>query len=264
MIHTTATGSASTNHRPLGEQDWAAFERDGYLRLGRVLDDQGLHRLQTRLDDIMLGKAATDYEGLLMQLDGSNAQTKGFKGATLDYRKIQGLEADAVFGPYVRDPLFRDLCRHVYGDGAIACYRAMVMNKPAHGGTFLSWHQDRWSALDRDPLLTVWTALDPSSAASGAIRVIPGSHHAGLINPEDPSGFLTRDHVSAHCPPERYVTIEAEAGEAIVLHNWLLHSSDVNPTDAPRRAFSVCYMDARTRNRSSGHTFPVVFEPVAA
>lgn len=253
-------GSATRQQHPLGTEEWAGFDRDGYLPLGRILDDEQLRRLQERLDDIMLGRAATDYDGLLMQLDGSSAQTTGFKGATLDYRKIQGLEADAVFGPYVRDPLFRQLCRHTYGDGAVSCFRAMVMNKPAHGGTFLSWHQDRWSWLDRDPLLTVWTALDPSNAQSGAIHVIPGSHHAGPINPDDASGFLTPEQIRAYCQPDRYVTIEADAGEAILLHNWLLHSSEVNPTDSPRRAFSVCYMDARTRDRSTGGAYPVVFE----
>lgn len=252
-------GRAIIERHPIGPPEWAAFERDGYLRLGRILDGQQLHRIQQRLDDIMLGRAATDYDRLLMQLDGSSAQTTGFKGATLRYRKIQGLEADSVFGPYVRDPLFRELCRHVYGDGAITCYRAMIMNKPARGGTHLSWHQDRWSALDRDPLLTVWTALDPSRADSGAIRVVPGSHRAGLINPDDPSGFLNEDQIRAYCE-ERCETIEAEAGEAVVLHNWLLHSSDVNPTGTPRRAFSVCYMDARTRHRTKGQVFPLVFE----
>ena len=32
--------------------------------------------------------------------------------------------------------------------------RAMFMNKPANKGTFLPWHQDRWTALDRDPQIT--------------------------------------------------------------------------------------------------------------
>jgi hypothetical protein len=34
----------------------------------------------------------------------------------------------------------------------------------------------------------------------------------------------------------------------VLLHNWLLHSSDVNQTDQSRRAFSVCYMDGRTQS----------------
>ena len=35
-------------------------------------------------------------------------------------------------------------------------------------------------------------------------------------------------------------------GEVIVLHNWMLHRSEVNSTPNPRRGFSVCYIDAAT------------------
>ena len=40
---------------------------------------------------------------------------------------------------------------------------------------------------------------------------------------------------------------EARAGEALLLHNHVWHRSSANATSAPRRAFTVCYMDARTR-----------------
>ncbi|MDF2440343.1 MAG: hypothetical protein JWN98_1327, partial [Abditibacteriota bacterium] len=49
--------------------------------------------------------------------------------------------------------------------------------------------------------------------------------------------------------------VELEAGEAVLLHNWLLHRSDTNSTNIPRRAFSVCYMDANT----VGGTFNTIF-----
>ena len=60
----------------------------------------------------------------------------------------------------------------------------------------------------------------------------------------------------------RVVHLELEPGEAVLLHNWLLHASDVNKTDQSRRAFSVCYMDARTRNLAKPETFTRVFEPI--
>ena len=57
--------------------------------------------------------------------------------------------------------------------------------------------------------------------------------------------------------------LEAEAGEAVLLHNLLLHRSGTNPTDSPRRAFSATYMEADTRTLDTGLTFPVVFGPGA-
>lgn len=78
---------------------------------------------------------------------------KGFKGATLDYRKIQDREFDPLFLRYMQQPEFAEICRRTYGDVPVAAFRAMFMNKPAQKGTFLPWHQDRWAFLDRDPLI---------------------------------------------------------------------------------------------------------------
>jgi phytanoyl-CoA hydroxylase len=251
----------------LTETQWQEYERQGYLKLGAALSGAELAALQQRIDDIMLGKAAVNYDCLLMQLDSESGkyedagqQSRGHKGARLDYRKIQDLEFDDLFNAYMSRPIFRDICRRAYGAATpIACFRAMFMNKPAHKGTYLPWHQDRWTSLDRDPLVTLWTALDPATVANGCVQIVPGSHKKGLINKEHASGFLTPALTKEHVRESDIVNLELKAGECALLHNWLLHASDVNRTDIPRRAFSVCYMDARTISRT-GEKFTKVFE----
>lgn len=244
----------------ISDEQWSTYLDDGYLNLGQLLTDDELKALQQRIDDIMLGTADVDYDRMLLQLDGAGTkQTKGFKGATLEYRKIQDLELDPLFHAYMRRPVFRELCQRVYGDVSISTFRAMFMNKPAAKGTFLPWHQDRWVFLDRDPLLTVWTALDPSTVANGCVQIMPGSHRGGLINPEDTSGFITDEQSVEHAPPDKVMNLELAAGEVVLLHNWLLHASDVNHSEQSRRAFSVCYMDARTARVNSGETYPTIF-----
>ncbi len=248
------------------DQQWAQYEREGFLRLGKVLSDSDLAALRQRIDDIMLGRARVNYDRMLMQLDSDSgkyedapAQTRGFKHATLNYRKIQELEFDPLFLAYMQRPVFREICAHVYGvETPVAAFRAMFMNKPARKGTWLPWHQDRWGFLDHDPLITVWTALDPATVANGCVQVIPGSHRLGIINPTHPSAFLTPEQAAQHAPGDKAVALELEAGEAVLLHNWLLHASDVNKTDIPRRAFSVCYMDARTVAANGDH-YSVIF-----
>jgi phytanoyl-CoA hydroxylase len=246
------------------DTQWREYEDKGYLRLGKVLSDDGLTALQERIDAIMLGEAKIPYDRLLMQLDSEDGknpgeQTKGHKGATLAYRKIQDLELDPLFLDFMRQPVFRDICARVYGtETPIAAFRAMFMNKPARQGTFLPWHQDRWNYLDRDPLITVWTALDPATKANGCVHVIERSHKFGLLNPADTSGWVTpqqAEELSAKYPVE---FLEMAPGEAVLLHNWLLHSSDINHTEVSRRAFSVCYMDARTRS-TNGDEYTVIF-----
>ncbi|MBX3010108.1 MAG: phytanoyl-CoA dioxygenase family protein [Caldilineaceae bacterium] len=242
----------------LSAAEWAQYEKEGYLHLGKVLTDEELALLQQRMDDIMLGKAPVDYDRMLMQLDripgqtdGPGPQTKGHKGATLRYRKIQDLEFDPLFLAYMQRPLFRHICEQVYGPQTpIGCFRAMFMNKPAREGTVLVWHQDRWNYLDRDPLITVWTALDPATKANGCVEIIPGAHHH-LINPSHGSGFLTDEQAAALVQKNKPVYLELAAGEAVLLHNYLPHGSGVNATDIARRAFSVCYMDATTKTTSN-------------
>lgn len=257
-------------HTHITDRQWAQYTTEGYLHLGRLLDDDGLASLQQRIDAIMLGEADADYDRMMMQLDTEtgqygdmSAQTTGHKGATLNYRKIEQLECDPLFLRYMQHPVCREVCARTYGGHVpVASFRAMFMNKPAGQGTRLPWHQDRWAMLDRDPLVTVWTALDPATKRNGCVQVIPSSHRFGVLNPEHGSGFLTDDLAAEHCKEDQAIHIELKAGEAVLLHNWLLHSSDKNHSDLPRRAFSVCYMDARTVS-SSGRRFPVIFGPGA-
>lgn len=236
----------------ISSSDWKTFDENGYLRLGRVADDAMLAAMQQRIDDIMLGRADVDYDRMLMQLDSTDGvyesagpQTRGFKGPTLNYRKIEQLENDSVFRKYITLPIFEEVARHFYGDIAISAFRAMFMNKPAGHGTVLPLHQDRWRALDKDPLITIYTALDAATPENGCVEIIPGTH-LRLLNPKHPSGFLTPEMATAFDDDARRMHLILEPGEVVLLHNWTLHSSGVNRTNAPRRAFSVCLMDAST------------------
>ncbi|MGH7214607.1 MAG: phytanoyl-CoA dioxygenase family protein [Tepidisphaeraceae bacterium] len=248
------------------DKQWAEYQETGYLRIGQVLNDRELKALQTRIDDIMLGKADVDYDRMLMQLDSSSGtyadagqQTKGHKGSHLNYRKIQELEFDPLFLEYIQRPIFREICARVYGASTpIACFRAMFMNKPAGKGTWLPWHQDRWTHLDRDPLLTVYTALDPATKANGCVQIVPGSHKRGVINASHSSGFLELEQAKREATPDKIIYMESEPGEVALLHNWVLHASDVNRSNISRRAFSVCYIDART-TASNGEQYTRIF-----
>ena len=109
-----------------------------------------------------------------------------------------------------------------------------------------------------NPLITVWTALDDATVENGCMQVIPGSHKLGLLS--ERGHTITPEQEAEHCRDEQSAYLEAPAGTAILLHNWLLHRSGINTIDRPRRAFSVCYMDAATRHvRSPKHRFPAVF-----
>lgn len=243
-----------------------AYDRDGYARLGRVLDDEGIALLRARADAIMLGEVV--YEGLFFQRDARTGRyedleyKKGWQGPGLDYRKIEKLEKDPLFLAWMRNPLFERVARARI-DGAIAIYRATMFSKAARGGSVLPWHQDggTYWGLDREPTLQIWTALDDATEASGAVEVLPGSHAAGLATPL--GGVIPRDVLERERVDERRIKVPAKAGEAMLIHNHLWHGSGVNTTDAPRRALTICFMSAATRclrKRRAPRTFFRLFD----
>lgn len=249
-------------HAPvLTNDELAAYHEHGYVRLGKVAPDDEIKALCDRIDDIMLGKIS--YDNMLMQLCPSagkpelSKQTKVFKGSTLKYRKVQDLEQDPLFLPYIQHPLFRDITRKIIGD-EVSAFRTMFFNKPAGQGVPINWHQDGaggWR-LSIPPKVTIWTAMDATSVANGCLQIIPGSHKTMIPEKGD---LLSPEERASHAPDEKRLYLEMEMGEVVLLHNWTLHRSEVNTTNRPRRAFSVCYIDAATHQVTTGRRFPKIF-----
>jgi phytanoyl-CoA hydroxylase len=260
---TSESAFANLSDADLSPAELQSFESEGLLRLGRVVTAEELAGLRERIDQIMLGEVR--YPDMLMQLDSDSGryedapeQTVGFKGATLSYRKIEQLEQDPRFLRYLQKPLFRAIAARFIGP-EVAAFRSMFMNKPALQGTLLPWHQDggeHWG-LDRDPPITLWLALDDATRENGCVEVVPGSHRLGLLSARGHT--ISEEQAARYCSAGS-VHLELLAGECVLLHNFLLHRSGRNHTARPRRAFSVCLMDAGTRlKRSPSVTFPKIF-----
>ena len=247
-----------------GESQHEQFMEEGFLRLGKVLTVDAFRALQRRMDDIMLGYVT--YENMRFQFFDSSIgklrRTMNNESNFLDFRRIDDLEQDPVFLPYIQHPLYRQITRRYIG-AEVSVFRSMFMNKPAghssaEQGTDLGWHQDvgeGWG-IDTNPFVTVWIALDDATVANGCMQIVPGSHKHGVINKRH---FPSEEEQTRFIAPGDISDLEADSGEAILLHNLLLHRSGVNPSPARRRAFSVTYMDAATRTLDSGMDFPVVF-----
>ena len=235
------------------------FMNQGYLRLGKVLSAESLQRLQKRIKDIMLGHVK--YRNMRLQLyqddSGNVRRTLGHQVATLGYRRIDDLEQDPLFLTYIQHPLFQQITNYYIGE-QVSIFRSMLMNKPPQLSQALPWHQDigaGWG-IDTNPIVTIWTALDEATVDTGCMQIVPNSQQHGIINQRH---FLSEKEEAIYAPRGSVIELEAEAGEAILLHNFLLHRSGTNSTSVSRRAFSVTYMEAQTRTLDTGQTFPIVF-----
>ena len=245
----------------------AAYRDVGYARLapGRsVVSSEALSAMRARADDIMLGCVV--HEGLFFQHDSESGRYddlrlgEGYKGPSLDYRKIEKLERDPLFLEWIENPLFERIARAVISEDVVL-YRAVLFTKGLRGGTVLPFHQDggEFWGLDRDPVLQLWTALDDAPIEAGCVEVVPGSHHAGLATRN--GGVVPNDRVEAANVEGRVVPLPAVAGEVLLIHNHLWHRSARNSTGKTRRALNLCFMPASTRCRRKKRT-PRVFFPL--
>ena len=244
------------------ERHHQQFDEQGYVILGSLLSGSELSGLRKRAEDLMMGRV--NILGVTFQLDGGDENYSSLEGRTegpsedsLNYRRIDELHNDPLYLTYMQHLVFRQMTRHYIGED-VSIFRSMFMNKPANKGTVLPWHQDvgiGWG-IDTTPVTTVWTALDNATVESGCMQIVPGSHKLGILNE---GHYASEEDQQKHCAPHQFIDLEVRAGEAVLINNLTLHRSGVNTTDSPRRAFSVAYMDAATRNIKTGETFPVIF-----
>lgn len=232
----------------------AAYRAQGFAVVPSVVNEAGLEALRARADAIMDGRV--DPTPFFFQPDPDAPET---------LRKVEKLERDPVFRRWLANPLFERIVQHVHAR-PVALYRAILMHKaPARGGTGggseVPWHQDGGAlwGLDRNPELQIWTALDDAPREAGCLVVAAGSHRAGLASPL--GGIVPAGVIAQARYPE--VALPVRAGDVILIHNLAWHRSGRNATDAPRRAFSVCFLDGKTRCTRTRRT-PRHFETIFA
>lgn len=244
----------------------AHLAEHGWARIGKVLSDEAAAALRARADEIMLGRIV--YDGLFFQKDSPTgayedlAFNKGWQGPSLEYRKVEKLERDPLFKAWIENDVFARIAHAIIGP-EISLYRAVLMTKAATGGTALGWHQDggRFWGIDREPTLQIWTAFDDAPVEAGCVEVIPGTHKAGLVTPF--GGNVPEAAREALGADSLAVTLPAKAGDVLLIHNHVWHRSGRNTSGLPRRALSVCYMDAATkctRKKRAPRQFVRLFE----
>ena len=240
----------------------ASFREHGFARIERFTDDATLAALRTRADEVMLGRVR--YDGLFFQHDSDSGRYQdltlgeGWRGPSLDYRKVEKLERDPLFLAWIEHPVFEQVARALIDD-EVVLYRSVLWTKGARGGTELPWHQDggNFWGVDRDPTLQIWTAIDDAPIEAGCVEVVAGTHARGLATP---LGGVIPDEITAGAEAKSTL-LPARAGDVLLIHNHVWHRSGRNVTGVPRRAFSVCYMSASTRCVRKKRA-PRVFWPV--
>ena len=156
------------------------------------------------------------------------------------------LTYDIGFLDFARNSDLLDMVEQIIGPN-IVLWNSSFFAKPAGVGSRTPWHQDGeyWPIR---PLATcsVWIAVDDSTRENGCLQVIPASHAkqslaAHHVNKADGLALpLELDQDSFN--ETEAIDIELEAGQ-ISLHDvYLMHASDPNRSNKPRRGMTLRFM----------------------
>ncbi len=157
----------------------------------------------------------------------------------------------------VRHPRILDAVEDVIGPN-ILCWGSSFFIKEACNPAFVSWHQDStYWGLDPADVVTAWVALTDSTAANGAMRVIPATHKLDQVPHHDTfstDNLLSRgQEIEVEVDDRQAQMLELQAGEMSLHHVRLIHGSDPNPSPQRRIGFAIRYIPTTVRQVAGSH-----------
>lgn len=206
----------------------AFYRKHGYFAPVRVLSAEEAERLRGRLEA---------HEAAHGRLQGPMRHKSHLLFTWLD--------------ELIRHPAILDAVEDLIGPN-ILVWGSSFFVKERRDASYVSWHQDStYWGLDPADIVTAWVALSDSTAANGAMRVIPDSHLLDQIAHRDtfaPGNLLSRGQEIAVAVNEAEARmLELKAGEMSLHHVRLIHGSDPNPSDDRRIGFAIRYLPTHVR-----------------
>ena len=212
----------------ISEEQRSLFDAQGHIVVGPLVPPAQVARLRRAFAEQAAGWAA--------EIDTSIDE---YLSVVSQWTNVW--EHNAAF----REQLFHQRAAAIAAE-LIGCEKVRVFHdhlivKPPQGGGTIPWHRDlpNWPVAE-PRAVSCWLALDDVTAASGAMRFMPGGHKEPMtrsidfLNEEKKWGERERDAVSVPVP----------AGSAIFHHCLSWHTSPPNTTPGWRRAYITIYMDA--------------------
>jgi ectoine hydroxylase len=220
----------------LTAENRAAFDRDGFLLVRRLFDEEETDLLlRIARADAALAKEARlrhDAQGGIAKLSLRNDLGNDIYSAVARSGRIVNTMERLL-------------------DGEVYHYHhKMNMKEPFEGGAW-EWHQDYGYWYNNGCLFPYMAssmiAVDRATRENGCLQVMRGSHLMGRID-HGKSGDQTgadMERVNAALERMELVYCEMEPGDAVFFHCNTLHRSDQNRSDRPRWALICCYNAAR-------------------
>ncbi|MGC3966432.1 MAG: phytanoyl-CoA dioxygenase family protein [Pirellulales bacterium] len=234
-------------HIPQSEAEWdkyrltdeqvTFFHENGYLAGVRMLEDEQVEVLRNELSDLF----NPEYDG--NELFYEYHSNESADPNRVLFHALGAWRIKPGFHDILWNPRFTMAAAQLL-DGAVRFWHDQLFCKPARDGGVVAWHQDYsyWTRTLPMAHLTCWIGLDDATVDNGCLQYIPKSHLwnllpiTGLAGKMDAIRKVLSDEQMAQFQP---VAIELKKGECAFHHPLLIHGSQENRTDRPRRAVVI-------------------------
>jgi ectoine hydroxylase-related dioxygenase (phytanoyl-CoA dioxygenase family) len=199
------------------------YEQDGYAAPLPVLSADEVTRFRAAYDQLEKDRAASGTRG----------------------RPTQQHFTIKAFWDLATHPNVLRIIKAVIGDDVVLIATGFFSKPAGESEKFVAWHQDTtYWGLEPPFAATLWIAIDDSDIDNGCLRVIPASHHNGLL----PHGTSARDgNILGHnqeidpdsIDESKAVDLELRAGEASLHDGMTVHGSNPNRSGRRRCGMTV-------------------------
>lgn len=229
------TNNDSDRNYRLSPDQVEFFRENGYVSGVRILEPDQVEVLRNELNDLFV----PEHEG--HELWHEYHTNESADPNTVLFHSLGAWRIKPGFHDVLWHPAFTTAAAQLL-DGPVRFWHDQLFCKPAHHGGVVAWHQDYsyWTRTTPMSHLTCWIGLDESTCENGCLQYVPRSHQWELL----PITGLAGDMHSIRevLNDEQWemlnnpVSIELQPGEAAFHHPLMVHGSQENSTDKPRRA----------------------------
>jgi ectoine hydroxylase-related dioxygenase (phytanoyl-CoA dioxygenase family) len=204
------------------------YREHGYLHARGVFDPAEVEEMRAAIERILEAVAGTEHDANhTWAAVRQEAVLKGFHN--VQYH-------DAVFTRAVAQPRLVALLTQLLGPNVQLHHTKMLVKPPERGAPF-PMHQDHpYFPHERHTLLAASVHLDDTDEQNGCLRVVPGSHRQGPLEPTGASNTLA-------VPLEQGTPLPAAAGDVVFFNYLTIHGSGVNASARTRRNVLFQYRD---------------------
>lgn len=217
--------------RLLTDEEIARYHRDGYVPLGRVLDDADIDEL---LVEEARFRPSSGYGSTTLLVTMQLCDTS------------EPIRRVCTSGPHIA------MVAQLMGPNVCLTHTQLLTKLPDGPGTSaaIAFHQDNgYGRLDPMTDVTVWIAVTEAVQANGGLRIVPGSHTGGLVDhaADDVNRALRKAATG-----DDAVAVDLAPGEGVAFSGLTLHGSGPNQTDRARVGFYARYCEPHVRMISEG------------